>query len=245
MYPHERSLVNSMQSRPFSLLGVNNDEEISVVSKAVKENELNWRSWIDGNSGPIVKNFEIRSFPTIFLVDHKGVIRYKNLRGAKLDHAIELLVAEAEQDGAKGGIVVAPPKLRRFVDKTGKHKIMAKFESFADGEVTLVKSSGEKSIVPLDSLSQKDHDYLENGGYLEETTNTSAAATNDASESRVFTDKTGKHKVSATFVKLDGNNVTLLKEDGSNVDLPLDKLCEEDQAYVKKAADEEKVADEE
>ena len=141
--------------------------------------------------------------------------------------------------------MVAPPKLRRFADKTGKHKIMAKFESFANGEVTLVKSSGEKSIVPLDSLSQKDRDYLEKGGYLEETTNTSLAATNDANESRVFTDKTGKHKVSATFVKLDGNNVTLLKEDGSNVDLPLDKLCEEDQAYVKKAADEEQAADEE
>ncbi len=240
MYPHERSLVNEMQGRPFSLLGVNNDGEIDRVKTAVKENDLNWRSWWDGDDGPIVKDFGISSFPTIFLVDHTGVIRYKNLRGASLEHAIQMLVAEAEANGAKGGIVAAEPELRQFVDTTGKNKVVATFKSFADGKVILAKSSGEEVTMDLDSLSQKDRDYLENGGYLAAAGNTSDSSAGENKESRVFTDVTGQHKVTASFVRLNGNDVTLLKDDGTEIKLPLDRLSEPDQEYVKKAVDEPK-----
>ena len=37
------------------------------------------------------------AWPTIYLLDAKGVIRYKNLRGKELDEAIDLLVKEAEE----------------------------------------------------------------------------------------------------------------------------------------------------
>jgi|GEM_PF-796362 len=244
MYPHERSLVQTMQGRPFSLLGVNNDEELDTVKTAVKENELNWRSWWDGGDGPIVKDFGIESFPTIFLVDHTGVIRYKNLRGAALDMAIELLVSEAESAGAKGGIVLAEPELRQFVDKTGNHKVVAKFKSFTGINVIVEKSSGEEITLVLDSLSQKDRDYLEESGYLAAAEASSTASLADGSTeaivAREFTDSTGNYRVTATFVKLDGNDVTLRKDDGSEVVLPLDRLSETDQQYVKKAGDNPK-----
>ena len=90
MYGHERSLVEDMNGRPFVLLGVNSDKEKSRVKTAMKENNLNWRSFLDGStSGTISKSFAIRSWPTIFLIDHNGVIQAKNLRGEKLGIALD------------------------------------------------------------------------------------------------------------------------------------------------------------
>jgi len=37
----------------------------------------------------------VRFFPAIYVIDAKGVIRYKNIRGKELDAAVEKLVAEA------------------------------------------------------------------------------------------------------------------------------------------------------
>ena len=38
----------------------------------------------------------MRSWPTIYILDDKGVIRFKNLRDKKLDEAVEMLVEELE-----------------------------------------------------------------------------------------------------------------------------------------------------
>ena len=97
MYPHERSLVASMQGRPFVLLGVNSDPK-EKVEAAIKRENITWRSWWDGGStgGPISSSFNIRGWPTIFVIDHRGIIRQKNVRGAKMDAAVEFLLAEAE-----------------------------------------------------------------------------------------------------------------------------------------------------
>ncbi len=158
MYGHERSLVESMSSRPFVLLGVNSDKKKTRVKTAVKENNLNWRSFWDGSKGPIAKSFKISGWPTIFLVDHEGVIQAKNLRGKKLDIALEQLVSRAEEDGATGD----PPggQWRTFTDSTGKHKVEAMFLEFTDGKVTLRRKDNDKEVV-LDyaRLSKEDQAY--------------------------------------------------------------------------------------
>lgn len=242
MYPHERSLVNDMNGRPFALLGVNNDEKLSRVKKAVKKNNINWRSWYDGEGGDIVKKFKIRSFPTIFLVDHTGVIRYKNLRGDKLDRAIELLVTEAEEAGMSGAPVVVA-KRRTFRDATGKHSVYATFKSFEDGMVELQKKDGSTVALPLEKLSKTDRRYLEKEGYVSKSdlnpaveSNRSVASKSDQAdsvpESRLFVDSTGKFKVQATFLRRDGDKVVLRKDSGDEVTLPMKRLSERDQKYV-------------
>jgi S1-C subfamily serine protease/peroxiredoxin len=97
MYPYERILVSKYKGHKFVMLGVNTDapERLDAVEKAKK---VNWRSWSDGSQkGPITKQWGVDSYPTIYLIDHKGTIR---LRGAfdpdTLDQAIDQLVAEAE-----------------------------------------------------------------------------------------------------------------------------------------------------
>jgi hypothetical protein len=70
--------------------------------------KLNWRSFADTMDGdgkrPIVTTWNLRGTPTLFLLDHKGVIRYKWLGSPgekKIDEAIEALIKEAEKDGKK------------------------------------------------------------------------------------------------------------------------------------------------
>ena len=95
MYPHERSLVKRLADEPFALIGVNSDPKPKVVSALEREN-ITWRSFWDGGttSGPIASKWNVRSWPTIYVLDHKGVIRYKNVRGEAMDQAVDRLLAE-------------------------------------------------------------------------------------------------------------------------------------------------------
>ena len=157
MYPHERSLVQSMAGRPFKLLGVNNDQKKKIATDAIASNDLNWRSWFDGPSGPIVKKFKITGFPTIFLIDHRGVVRSTEIRGNKLDEAIEYLVAEAEAEIAKGE---ERYPIRQFVDTTGKFKVKARLVRLEGDQVVLQKESGDEVKLPITKLSKTDQSYV-------------------------------------------------------------------------------------
>jgi hypothetical protein len=95
MYPHERSLVKRKEGKPFALVGVNSDVSDAQVRKAMAENGITWRSFIDGGlEGPIDTQWGIRSWPSIFVIDGKGVIRFKDVRGKELDKAVDQLLKE-------------------------------------------------------------------------------------------------------------------------------------------------------
>lgn len=94
MYDHERSLVEQLNGKPFALIGVNSDDDRETIRQIAQEKNLNWRSFFDGAGGPIARTWRIRGWPTTFLIDEKGVIRHKNLRGVELDRAIEEMLAE-------------------------------------------------------------------------------------------------------------------------------------------------------
>ncbi len=99
MYPHERSLVKRFEGKPFVLLGINSDSDREKLKVIIREKELTWRSWWDGGSrqGPIATTWNIKGWPTIYVLDHKGVIRGKNLKNKELDTIIDELLAEIEK----------------------------------------------------------------------------------------------------------------------------------------------------
>ncbi len=101
MYPHERSLVKRLAGEPFALLGINSDRDREKLKEVLKKEEITWRSWWDGGSthGPIATQWNVRGWPTVYVLDAKGVIRYKNVRGEAMDKAIDELMAEMK-DGA-------------------------------------------------------------------------------------------------------------------------------------------------
>jgi hypothetical protein len=100
MYPHERSLVKRLESKPFALLGVNSDTDKGALKEVMKKEEITWRSWWngpEGTRGPLSKTWNVHGWPTIYVLDHKGVIRYKNVRGEKMDEAVDKLLKEQEE----------------------------------------------------------------------------------------------------------------------------------------------------
>ena len=104
MWPHERSLVKQLAGKPFAVLGVNISEPNTAALKKLADKEnLTWRSFSDPPTsegrGVISKKWNLAGTPTIYLIDHKGVIRHKWLGGARekvIDKAVEELVHEVE-----------------------------------------------------------------------------------------------------------------------------------------------------
>ena len=97
MIPHERSLVQKLQGRPFAFIGVNSDPKETALA-SVERNKINWRSFWDGGSptGPIATAYQVQYWPAIYLIDGDGVIQHKNLRGGELDQALDKMIAELE-----------------------------------------------------------------------------------------------------------------------------------------------------
>ena len=107
MYPHERSLVKRLNGKPFALIGVNSDRDREKTKQVIKDKGLTWRSFWNGGStqGPISTKWNVRAWPTIYVLDENGVIRFKNVRGEAMDKAVDTLLAKLDKSGSedKGG----------------------------------------------------------------------------------------------------------------------------------------------
>ena len=97
MVPHERSLVERLNNKPFTLLGIDFDNTKEELKAAEKDNKITWRSWFDGRQGPIGKQWNIRFLPTIYVLDQKGVIRYKGVRDKAMDEAVDKLLKDMDE----------------------------------------------------------------------------------------------------------------------------------------------------
>ena len=58
--------------------------------ETIKREKMTRRSWWDGGNprGPIATRWNVRGWPTIYVLDGKGVIRFKGVRGKKMDEAV-------------------------------------------------------------------------------------------------------------------------------------------------------------
>jgi hypothetical protein len=105
MYPHERSLVKKLENKPFALVGVNSDTDLKGMKEVLEKEQITWRSFWNGEKGtggPISAEWNVHGWPTLVLIDHKGVIRHRWSGGpgeGKLDAEIDKLIEEAEKDG--------------------------------------------------------------------------------------------------------------------------------------------------
>ena|SRR5262245_32397887 len=95
MYPHERSLVTKHAGKPFAILGVNSDQDRDELKKVLEKERITWRSFWDSRGGPIARRWNVWSWPTVYVLDHRGVIRGKSLRGVDLERLVDELVEDA------------------------------------------------------------------------------------------------------------------------------------------------------
>jgi peroxiredoxin len=96
--PHLRALTATHFRRPFTVFGVNSGDTMDQAAKAVKEEKMTWPILFDGEHGPVVQKWNVTGFPTIYIIDAAGVIRFKHAIDEEPDAVIERLVREAEKN---------------------------------------------------------------------------------------------------------------------------------------------------
>src|SRR5262249_3379528 len=92
LIPHERELLERLKGKPFVMVSVSCDEKKDAVTQFVAKEPMPWTLWWDGHSGPIVKALHLRDYPTLFVIDAKGTIRYRGVRQDQVDGTVEKLL---------------------------------------------------------------------------------------------------------------------------------------------------------
>ena len=104
MFPHERSLVKTLADKPFALIGINSDADREKLKPVLEKESITWRSFWNGpkgTSGPISEKWNVYGWPTIYILDGTGMIRYKSLGGnpEEIDAMLNTLLVEAGTGG--------------------------------------------------------------------------------------------------------------------------------------------------
>jgi peroxiredoxin len=94
MYPQFKEMLGRWQSQGFEVLGVMDDAKLRDLKRSIDEGKITWRCWWDGFKGPISQMWNVHSWPTLYLIDRKGVIRHRDLKGKALEEAVGKLLAE-------------------------------------------------------------------------------------------------------------------------------------------------------
>jgi AhpC/TSA family len=98
MYGHERSLVKRLEGKPFALIGVNSDDDRNELKQVLIDERITWRSfWDGGKDGPIAEQWKLDGWPSIWVIDARGVIRYRDVFGPEMDQAVDTLLAEIDR----------------------------------------------------------------------------------------------------------------------------------------------------
>jgi peroxiredoxin len=98
-YPYQKLLIDLYKDRPLTILSVNSDADPQIAKKAKTDRGLTYRSWWDGYAeksthGPIASAWAITGWPTTYLIDEDGVIRFVNLRQEDMLKGVKQLIGE-------------------------------------------------------------------------------------------------------------------------------------------------------
>lgn len=107
MIPHERSLVEKWKGRPFAIVGVNSDgtdteEGLKKYREECAKMGVTWRSFRNEDTDPPISDvWRVQGWPTLYFIDHEGVIRHKDVRDeAEMEKALEEMIVAAEKAAA-------------------------------------------------------------------------------------------------------------------------------------------------
>jgi thiol-disulfide isomerase/thioredoxin len=98
LFPHQRELAKRLEGKPFTFLGVNSDKGRDNAKAAIAKEQLAWPHFWNGGSqaGPISQLYKVRIWPTIYVLDRRGVIRFRNVTGPALDAAVDRLMTDRQ-----------------------------------------------------------------------------------------------------------------------------------------------------
>ena len=83
--------------------GTDTKEGLDKWREQAKAEGVTWRSFRDEGSVPrISENWRVQGWPTLYYIDHDGVIRHKDVRDeAEMEKVLEAMIAKAEAAAKK------------------------------------------------------------------------------------------------------------------------------------------------
>jgi thiol-disulfide isomerase/thioredoxin len=105
LVPHERDLAARLKGKPFALLGVDCEDSRDTARAVMARERMTWPNWFDGaaHTGTIAKRYRVQSFPRIYVVDHRGVIRHQSGIAVGIDDIVDKLLEEMKQPASDHG----------------------------------------------------------------------------------------------------------------------------------------------
>lgn len=93
--PTVKAAYDKYHAKGFEIIGISLDNDRNALTEFMKENPMGWRQYFDGLGwkNKVSTRFGINSIPATFLLDGKGRIVAKNLRGPALERKLATLLA--------------------------------------------------------------------------------------------------------------------------------------------------------
>lgn len=92
--PEHRKLAERVAGKPVVFLGVDGDDDLATGKAEVEQYGITWPSFFDKRGGPISKNWNVRGWSNIWLLDPQAVIRYREGSSREPTQAVEALLGE-------------------------------------------------------------------------------------------------------------------------------------------------------
>lgn len=94
--PNVVALYNEFHSKGLNIIGVSLDDEATKWKDAIAKDKLTWNqvSNLKGFEDPIATLYDVQQIPTTFVLDSKGNIVAKDLRGDELKAKVQELLAQ-------------------------------------------------------------------------------------------------------------------------------------------------------
>ena len=86
--PTVAAIYKKYHSQGFEIIGINQDEDLVTAGRFVKENELAWPQYFDGEK-KLAEKYGVEVLPTTYLLDGEGRIIASDLRGEEIGEAVE------------------------------------------------------------------------------------------------------------------------------------------------------------
>jgi len=97
MIPQERDMVERLRQKPFALVSISMDAKKETLTDFLAKTNMPWAQWWVGAASNLAEDWNIEYFPTVYVIDARGVIRHQGLSGEELEKAVTDLLKEMEK----------------------------------------------------------------------------------------------------------------------------------------------------
>ena len=93
-FPHLKELYSKTDRTKFEIIGIAGQSSFDGIKKLIDKHEITWPQIFSDDTNKIIEDYEIRAYPTVFLIDTEGTIIAKDLRGNELEEKILSLIKD-------------------------------------------------------------------------------------------------------------------------------------------------------